>query len=189
MTTEEIKQSVTMPEVVGRYGIEIRRDGMCSCPFHGRDKHPSMKVFKDGCHCFTCGAHEDIFSFIQRMDGCDFKTAFLSLGGTYERHSTKRERAVAKARIEAVKGKRQVEADIFQIGGRIFTELTDAIDWCKFIKQYHAPFGRAWCIAVETLPELDYLYDEIFCKGNKDISGIYILERCQKLRERLLLKG
>jgi hypothetical protein len=84
MTVDEIKRTVTMPEVVRRYGIEIHRGGMCSCPFHGSDRHPSMQIFKDGFKCYACGESGDIFAFVQKMDNCDFKTAFLSLGGTYE---------------------------------------------------------------------------------------------------------
>ena len=76
-----------MPDVMARYGIEVKRN-MCSCPFHGADKHPSMKVFKDGFKCFGCGKHGDIFSFVQEIENCDFKQAFFILGGSYE-HSTK----------------------------------------------------------------------------------------------------
>lgn len=187
MTKEEIKQNVTMPEVVRRYGIEIRRDGMCSCPFHGRDRHPSMKVFKDGCHCFTCGAHEDIFSFIQRMDDCDFKTAFISLGGTYEHHDSKRARINARSKLNASKDKKRIEADIFRVGGRIYQEMIQTLDWLRFIKRYHPAFSRSWCIAVNALPELDYWYTQIFCTkdGKDEADGIHILEKCKKVREEL----
>lgn len=83
MTVDEIKQTYSMREIAERYGVKIKRDGMCSCPFHGKDKHPSMKIYKDSFHCFTCGANGDIFTFIQKTDNCDFKTAFYSLGGSY----------------------------------------------------------------------------------------------------------
>ena len=187
MTKDEIKRYVTMPEVMRRYGIEIRRGNMCSCPFHGEDRHPSMRVYKDGCHCFTCGAHEDVFSFVMKMDGCDFKTAFTSLGGTYEHYDNERARTVAKSRITAAKDRRRIEADIFKVGGRIYQELTETLDWLKFIKRYHPPFSRAWCIAVDELPELDHWYYRIFCtKDGKDgTDGIYILEKCKKVRARL----
>lgn len=76
-----------MHDVLEMYGIKVKRN-MCSCPFHGKDKHPSMKVFKDGFKCFTCGNGGDVFSFVQQIEKCDFKQAFLILGGTYE-HGTK----------------------------------------------------------------------------------------------------
>ena len=44
-----------------------------------------MKIYKDSFNCFSCGAHGDIFSFVQEMEKCDFKTAFMLLGGTYDK--------------------------------------------------------------------------------------------------------
>ena len=87
MTAEEIKQSLSMRDVLERYGVKVKRN-MCSCPFHGEDKHPSMKVFKDGFKCFGCGLSGAIFTFVQNIEECDFKQAFYILGGSYE-HSTK----------------------------------------------------------------------------------------------------
>ena len=44
-----------------------------------------MKIYDKDFHCFGCGANGDIFSFVQRMENVDFKEAFYSLGGTYEK--------------------------------------------------------------------------------------------------------
>lgn len=186
MTVEEIKQSIPMPELAQRYGIQIRRDGMCSCPFHGTDRHPSMKIYKDSFHCFACGKSGDIFSFVMEMDGCDFKTAYLSLGGTYEHKE--RSRAVAKARLKGLKDRKRLDNDAFEVGGRIYKELTETIDWCKFIERYHPPYTLRWCIAMDALPELDHLYYEIFCTkdGKENADGLYILEKCRKIREEIL---
>ena len=107
MTVEEIKQTYSMREIVERYGIRVKRDGMCSCPFHGADKHASMKIYKDSFHCFACGKNGDIFTFVQNMDNCDFKTAFYSLGGEYQK-PTKASRT-ALYRLEKAKIKRQKE--------------------------------------------------------------------------------
>ena len=105
MEVEEIKQEYSMRDILARYGIQVNRSGMCCCPIHG-ERHPSMKVYKDSFYCFACGAHGDIFSFIQQMDNCDFKTAYLSLGGTYEKQ-TENERAVTIARRERAKSERE----------------------------------------------------------------------------------
>lgn len=105
MEVEEIKREYSMRDILARYGIQVNRSGMCCCPIHG-EKHPSMKVYKDSFYCFACGAHGDIFSFIQQMDNCDFKTAYLSLGGTYEKQ-TENERAVTIARRERAKSERE----------------------------------------------------------------------------------
>ena len=108
MTAEEIKQTYTMREIAERYGIKVKRDGMCCCPFHG-EKHPSMKIYKDSFHCFACGKNGDIFTFVQEIEHCDFKTAFLSLGGTYENKTM--ESRMALYRAQKSREKRRVEED------------------------------------------------------------------------------
>ena len=84
MTLEEIKENVTMRDVMDKYKIKVSRSNMCCCPIH-KEKHPSMKIYKRSFYCFSCGAHGDIFSFVQEMEKCDFKTAFMFLGGTYDK--------------------------------------------------------------------------------------------------------
>lgn len=115
MTVEEIKQTYSMREIVERYGIRIKRDGMCSCPFHGKDKHESMKIYKDSYYCFACHSAGDIFTFIQKMDSCDFKTAFYSLGGEYQK-PTKASRTalyrMEKARIKKQKEEQRIKEKI-----------------------------------------------------------------------------
>jgi hypothetical protein len=191
MTVEEIKQEISMPDLVRRYGIQIHNGGMVSCPFHGRDRHPSMQIKIDRFSCYTCGAHGDIFTFTQMMENCSFKDAFLSLGGTYEHQETKTARAVSKSRIKAKKDQKHINEDIYQVGGKIYRELTGVIDWCRFIKRYHPPFTEIWCIAVNSLPELEYIYDKVFCKkdGNKEADGIYILTRCRQVKERIFSRA
>lgn len=83
MNSEEIKQTTTMYDVLSRYGLKADRGGMLSCPFHGADKHASMKIYKDGYHCFACGAHGDVFAFVMDYERVSFKEAFQILGGTY----------------------------------------------------------------------------------------------------------
>lgn len=83
MTKEQIKENTDMSEVLKEYGISVNR-GMCKCPFHD-DNRPSMKVHKDGVTCFTCGETWDLFGFVMKMEGIDFKAAFKRLGGNFER--------------------------------------------------------------------------------------------------------
>ena len=44
-----------------------------------------MKVYKDSVYCFGCGWTGDVFKLYQELNHCDFKTAFLALGGEYEK--------------------------------------------------------------------------------------------------------
>lgn len=108
MTRDEIKSTTRMSEVLSKYGIKVNR-GMCSCPFHGKDKHPSMQVFNDGYKCHTCGEYGDIFSFVMKMEGCGFKDAFKILGGEYE-HSDSRSSKIRRARWEAERQTKERQA-------------------------------------------------------------------------------
>ena len=81
MTIKEIKADTNMADVLSRYGLKPNRSGFISCPFHGKDKTPSMKIYTDHFHCFACGAHGDVFRFVMQMEHVDFRTAFAELGG------------------------------------------------------------------------------------------------------------
>ena len=107
MTVEEIKQAYSMREIVERYGIRVNRAGFCNCPFHKGDRTASLKIYKDSYHCFGCNSNGDIFTFIQNMDNCDFKTAFYSLGGEYQKPTKASKTALY--RLEQAKKKRAKE--------------------------------------------------------------------------------
>lgn len=84
MTKEEIKEQIDMRDVLARYGYYPSRAGFINCPFHKGDRDASLKIYGKDYHCFGCGAHGDIFSFVMAMENCSFKEAFELLGGTYE---------------------------------------------------------------------------------------------------------
>ena len=63
MTSEEIKATYSMRNVVERYGFQPNRAGFIHCPFHGGDREPSLKVYDRDFHCHACGAHGDIFEY------------------------------------------------------------------------------------------------------------------------------
>lgn len=85
MTVEEIKAAYSMRDIVERYGFRPTRAGFIPCPFHSDDRQASLKIYQDSFFCFSCGAHGDIIDFVMMMDDVDFKTAFQSLGGEYQK--------------------------------------------------------------------------------------------------------
>ena len=64
---DAIKAAVSMEEVLADYSITPRR-GWAVCPLHA-DRHPSLKVYKDGYYCFACGSGGDVITFVARMEG------------------------------------------------------------------------------------------------------------------------
>ena len=78
---EAVKQSVTTRQAAEHFGIRVRRNGMCVCPFHA-DKNPSMKVDRRF-HCFGCQADGDVIDFVSRLEAVSPKEAALMLAQVF----------------------------------------------------------------------------------------------------------
>jgi DNA primase len=78
----EIKSKLPVVDVVGET-VVLKRAGSAYkglCPFHA-EKTPSFIVSPDreSWHCFGCGEGGDIFTFLMRRDGVDFREALSRL--------------------------------------------------------------------------------------------------------------
>lgn len=78
----EIKTKLSVVDVVGET-VTLKRAGTAFkglCPFHA-EKTPSFIVSPDRetWHCFGCGEGGDIFTFLMRRDGLDFREALTRL--------------------------------------------------------------------------------------------------------------
>lgn len=155
MTVQQIKEATTMYEVLARYGLRADRHGMMSCPFHGADKHASMKIYKDGYHCFACGAHGDIFDFVKDLERCDFRTAFEILGGRYE-HSDK---TSAKIAIERNKAKQKARKLREQREKYERDLLNVKISLCRWGLEANCPMSDAWAQYANMLELLLYKHE------------------------------
>lgn len=65
---EEIRNRLDIRTVAERYGIRIKRNNTCLCPFHD-DHHPSAHIYPNAFHCFTCNVHYDILGFVMELFG------------------------------------------------------------------------------------------------------------------------
>lgn len=50
------------------------------CPLHDDKNRPSMRVYADGAHCFTCGGHFNRKDFSEQFDSRELTTAKLRAG-------------------------------------------------------------------------------------------------------------
>lgn len=181
MTSDEIKQSLSMPELMSQYGIRVRNN-MCKCPFHGDDRHPSMKVFKDGANCFTCGWNGDVFRFYMDMEHVDFKTAFKALGGSYKRSKTLADKVNHSARLEASKGNRERERTADE---KLKQEISETMRICEIAKDSYEPLSDGWCFAVNSLQYLQYKWESKYI-NNEEIEELYVHRKCRQIRQYFL---
>ncbi|MEK9594613.1 MAG: DNA primase, partial [Rhodospirillaceae bacterium] len=75
---EELRSRIAVSEVVGRR-VQLQKHGREHkglCPFHN-EKSPSFTVVDDKnfYHCFGCGAHGDVITFVMETEGLAFPEA------------------------------------------------------------------------------------------------------------------
>ncbi|WJG24158.1 CHC2 zinc finger domain-containing protein [Vibrio furnissii] len=88
--TNKLLATVKLEDLCDRLGIEIKRAGSsvkALCQFH-KDTKPSMELYDDNpeksaFHCFSCGAHGDIFALVKEVKGMDFREAHTWLCSEY----------------------------------------------------------------------------------------------------------
>lgn len=154
MTRDEIKEKYSMKEVAVRYGFHPNRAGFISCPFHKGDRSPSLKIYDKDFHCHACGVNGDIFTFVQLIDQVDFKTAFQSLGGTYEKPSFKSKLALYKAQKQ--REMREKEKERLKRRKELNNIL---IDVYRDFMNRSEPFSDTWCSCCNALQYQLYLQE------------------------------
>lgn len=181
MTVEEIKATTEMKDILPKYGLKANRSGMMSCPFHGADRHPSMKIFADGFKCFTCGEAGDIFKFVQLMEGCSFKEAFKVLGGEYE-HSSKKERAVRNSKFIRERKEREAKEKADEEFKKM---LSGTITILRMVIEICDPMSDMWADAQQYLPEILGAWEEKYINGG-EVEELNVYRKCKSIRQRFL---
>lgn len=72
ITVELVRSSVSMRDIVNKYGFKVGNNGRIPCPFHhGRNNNLGFddRIY----HCFVCGAKGDTIDFVMKL----FKLTFL----------------------------------------------------------------------------------------------------------------
>lgn len=160
MTAEEIKEQYDMPYVLNMYGINPDRKGFIRCIFH-KEKTASMKVYKDSVYCFGCGRSGDIFTFVQQMDGCSFKDAYLKLGGEYEKKSDWQRK---KFQYQLQQKKERQHRELLKKRERKIQVINDIKLYRNAINNLPV-FSDDWCYAVNHFEYAMYELEELTREG------------------------
>ena len=168
---EEIKQAVSIRDIVERYGLQLDKNNKGLCPFH-QEKTPSFSVKPDEniFHCFGCGAHGDAIDFAAKIKEIEpleaAKLIATDYGISYEetKETSKRReiRDYLRACIENVR-----KTDMFQKRG--LREST--------IKKFCLGFDeKRNCIVIPYSSKLEYyqtrsVVDKVFFKPKTEDAG------------------
>ena len=127
-----------LEQAAREYGVQIERGGMAHCPFHGADRHPSMKIYPNGFKCFTCGEHGDVIDLVAKLLGLPPVDAAkelnnrYGLGLTIGRAATPQERRKQRQAAEQRRKKQALtqaldawETYAWQILSRYYRQLGD----------------------------------------------------------------
>ena len=77
-----LKATIALPTIVAET-LNLKRNEKlwtAPCPFHA-ERTPSFCVYQRNYHCFGCGAHGDVFDWLNKQRGLGFKESIEYLGG------------------------------------------------------------------------------------------------------------
>ena len=134
---DEMKDRISMRELLSFYGIEPKRSvNNYLCLFHD-DSRPSAGITKDGkkFHCFACGMTASIFDVVCRLKQCNYKTAVKIIDADFNlglvgqlSHKEKLELARQQKERERLKAEREELARFeLVVLDKILQELKDII--------------------------------------------------------------
>lgn len=142
---DEIKRSVTMPELLARYGLSGGTRERIPCPIHqGKDKNFAVrdKYFK----CYVCGAEGSVIDFVMQYRGLGFLEACWELNKEFD-IGLEDDPAFAKLKKDAEHFERTNKNDVERVNRRLANERAEkryyaALDkwvWLDKLKRENAP--------------------------------------------------
>lgn len=163
--TEQIKARLSIADVVGGY-LKLERAGAnfkARCPFHN-EKSASFFVSpaRETYHCFGCNRGGDIFTFVQEIEGIDFRGALkvlaeragVELTPVHSREATERDRILRALEDAAT----HYEENLARTP-RVFEYLTGRGLTKETVKHFRIGYAK---------DEWRALYDALRKKGHTD---------------------
>lgn len=190
---DEIKSKLGIEEVVSSY-LQLQRAGRnlkAKCPFHN-EKTPSFIVNPERqiWHCFGCGEGGDIFTFVMKIEGLEFRDALkllaeragVKLENVNYRDSGKKSRLFE---IAEVSRKFYEECVKIKTGKKVYEYLKNRGLSKNTIEKFQLGYApKSWDLLSKFLKKKGYQEKEIFASGmtvRKDRGGYY-----DRFRDRIM---
>ncbi len=185
--TDEIKSKLSVEEVISGY-LQLQRAGKnlkANCPFHN-EKTPSFMVSPERqmWHCFGCDEGGDIFSFVMKIEGLEFRDALKLLaekaGVELKNSGYKSGDSGRKKRVlEVVEVSRKFYEECLKIktGKKANEYLLERGLSKNIIEKFQLGYAPdSWDLLSKFLKKKGYQDSEIFAAGmtvKKDRGGYY----------------
>lgn len=82
VTVQAIKGMYSLQDALQEAGVTVGRNKKALCLWH-RDRSPSMHVYRDKVHCFSCGRGGDAIDVYAAANGMEIKDAVKALAARF----------------------------------------------------------------------------------------------------------
>lgn len=79
---ELVKDRVTVPALLDRYGVKVGHGGRCACPIH-HGQHANMAVKPKWFRCYKCGKSGTVIDLQMALTGASFSQAITDLDAMF----------------------------------------------------------------------------------------------------------
>ena len=152
---EEVKQQLTITQVIEHYGFKVNRAHQFVCPFHN-DHRPSASIKDDYYHCFVCNSGGDLITFTAKYLGLSNLDAAKELIRIFNLNidiSTPEER---KAQYMAEKKRREEVKNQVSLRGK-FAKDKEIRAECRAFTDYKMRADRRQAAKEKEQEQEDYL--------------------------------
>lgn len=182
---DEIKSKLSVEEVISGY-LELQRAGRnlkARCPFHN-EKTPSFMVSPERqmWHCFGCNEGGDIFTFIMKIEGVEFRDALKLLAekaGVQLKSINFKERGKKEKIFEILEMSKKLYCHFLKInaGRKAYNYLRERGLSGEIIDKFELGYApNSWDFLSKFLEKKGYSEKDIFTSGltiRKENGGYY----------------
>lgn len=164
---KEIRERVSIMEVLSYYNLRPNRSGFLCCPFHSGDRTASLKVYpeQNSWYCYGCQRSGSVIDFVMGMEMVGFAEAIRRLNERYNLNLTRKKPSMQDIRRREQERKRKQEEMLRQKQKRDNTIAQRRKLWREYmaleVESHQSAMRKA-----ELLAEVERL-DAILEKGSE----------------------